>query len=106
MAQHRPKYGPAQPTNGPAMAIGLFTMAAKGHRYIAARERRIVSENVKTRMEIRYKGRSNMVLALAEESGVGRSTVQRIVDPQTYGSYGPNVDTMDLLARALRCEAH
>lgn len=57
-------------------------------------------------MAVRYKGQRDMIRAFAEESGVGRSTVQRIVDPDTYGSYGPTIDTMALMAKALRCEPH
>jgi hypothetical protein len=77
---------------------------AKRPKYVAHKERRVITENVNRLMRARYKDKRNQVLALAEESGVGRSTVQRIVDPETYGSYGPTVDTMVLLAKALRCE--
>jgi len=78
---------------------------AKPPKYVAHKERRILGENVGRRMRERYKDKTDQTKALAEESGVGRSTIQRIVDPVTYGSYGPTIDTIALLARALRCES-
>lgn len=79
---------------------------AKQPKYVAHKERRILSENVVRRMNARYKDVGNKIMALAEESGVGRSTIQRIAYPETYGSYGPTIDTMAQLARALRCESY
>src|SRR5262245_14333644 len=102
----KPKFGLLQPTTGPSPDIGFCAMVAgqpKSPKYVAHRERRLLTLNVKMRMEQRYKGKRNKILAFSEESGVGRSTIQRIVDPETYGSYGPTIDTMALMAKALRC---
>jgi hypothetical protein len=107
-AEYEPRNGLLQPTIGPGERLRLPAMPngqAKRPKYVAHKERRLISENVTRRMNERYKEKKNRINALAEESGVGRSTVQRIVDPATYGSYGPTVDTMALLARALRCES-
>lgn len=107
-AQHRPKHGPLQPTDGLCLRLPLRRMAKgrpKGQKYIAHKERRILTEQVSRRMASRYTGKATShINLLAEESGVGRSTIQRIVDPAKYGSFGPTIDTLALLAKALRCE--
>jgi hypothetical protein len=100
--------GLLQPTDGLAghlPSLGMPKGQPKRPKYVAHKERRILGENVTRLMKARYKDKTDRITALAEESGVGRSTIQRIVDPVTYGSYGPTVDTIALLARALRCES-
>jgi hypothetical protein len=105
---YRPTRGLLQVTNGLPSQVGLSAVKGrpKEPKYVARYERRLVTENVVRRMDARYRHSPNKVTSLAEESGVGRSTIQRIVDPDTYGSYGCSIDTLALLARALKCEAH
>jgi hypothetical protein len=53
-----------------------------------------------------YSGEANKIVALAKESGVGRSTIQRIVDPATYAPVGPSIDVVGEIAGALGCEPY
>lgn len=103
----RPVYGLLQPTSGLGLKVG--SLAVKGRRkppkmFIATTTRRTLTENVRARVEARYKNQRNKVKALAEESGVGRSTIQRVLKPDTYGSVGPSIDTLTQIANALKCE--
>lgn len=69
----------------------------------------VLSKNVISRARERYKHASSvhgLMDSLRKESGVGRSTLQRIFDPGTYGFHGTTLDTMVKIAMALRCEVH
>lgn len=72
------------------------------------RLRNALSKNVKRRMSARYaseRSESAQIRALATESGVGRSTIQRVLDYETYGLHRTTLDVVAKLAMALRCEA-
>ena len=53
-------------------------------------------------MEARYKDRGDKPKALAEAAGVTLSTVQRVINAEI----GATLDTVDMLAKALRCEPY
>lgn len=79
---------------------------AKKQKLVNDRVRSALTFNVNRRLNELYDGEPNKVVALAKHSGVGRSTVQRVLDPDTYGPVGPSIDTVAELARALECEPH
>jgi DNA-binding Xre family transcriptional regulator len=62
--------------------------------------RKILAANVRRRMDERYKERGDRPKALAEAAGVTLSTVQRIIKHEI----GATIDTVDMIAKALRCE--
>ena len=68
--------------------------------------RRVLTRNVAARVDRAFGNAPNKVTAMAKASGVGRSTIQRILDPDTYGSIGPSIDTVSHIAEALDCEPH
>lgn len=104
-AESTPFYGRAQPTDGRDERLDCKSMGgqAKRPKYVSLRMRRILAENVKARMAIRYDGEPDIVKALAEACGVSRSTIQRIITP---GAVGASIDTIDQLAKALQCEPY
>jgi hypothetical protein len=73
------------------------------------RAAKVLAWNVRDRMNARYRSErseSARIRRLAEESGVGRSTIQRIVNPDTYKVHRTTLDKIVYLAMALRCETH
>lgn len=77
----------------------------KRPKYAALRTRRVIAENVRARMEVRYKGLGDKFKALAEDAGTSLSTVQRATSPDRY-STGITIDVLTQIAMALRCEPH
>ena len=80
-----------------------MTKAKGGHL------RRVLGRNVEERINKRYRDVSkttNKVIACAKESGVSRSTIMRIIDPDTYGDFRTSLDVIEALALALRCEGY
>ena len=53
-------------------------------------------------MREKYAGQDNMPLALAKDAGTSLSTIQRIL----AANHGPNIDTIEGVARALRIEPY
>lgn len=103
----KPIYGLAQPARGLNVDVESKPMKSKRNR--PDRMKTVVANNVKERMRLRYRtarSENAMITALAEESGVGRSTIQRVLDPLTYGSHKTTIDTVARLAMALRCETY
>jgi DNA-binding phage protein len=79
---------------------------AKKLKGVDMRVRDALTKNVNRLVNVRYRNSSNRVNALAKDSGVGRSTVQRILDPETYDSVGPSIDTVAQIAQALNCRPY
>jgi DNA-binding Xre family transcriptional regulator len=76
---------------------------ARRPKFIAARTRRVLAENVKARMKERFKDEPDLVRALAELAGVSRSTVQRTMEAEVIGI---SIDTLTQMANALHCEPY
>ena len=74
----------------------------KRERTPAIALRKTLAANVRARMEARYKDRGDKPKALAEAAGVTLSTVQRVINAEI----GATLDTVDMLAKALRCEPY
>lgn len=99
------KRGFLQSTRGHAEPIKSRPMIRKNRTTGVAQE--ILNENVRIRMRLRYSDQPNTtqrIRALARESGVGKSTIQRLVDPRTYGEHRTSLPVIEALAKALRCE--
>ena len=75
----------------------------KRPKHVAVRLRKVLAANVVRRMEERYKNNGDMKKALAESAGVTLSTIQRVTQPERYDN-GATIDTIDQVAKALRCE--
>lgn len=109
MRRHsRPKLGPLQPALGPLSGIRYKPMKTKQNAAYM-RAAKVLAWNVRERMNARYRSErseSAKIRRLAEESGVGRSTIQRIVNPDTYKVHRTTLDKIVYLAMALRCETH
>jgi DNA-binding Xre family transcriptional regulator len=76
---------------------------ARRPKFIAARTRRVLADNVKARMKERFRDEPDLVRALAESAGVSRSTVQRTMDAEVIGI---SIDTLTQMANALHCEPY
>jgi DNA-binding Xre family transcriptional regulator len=76
---------------------------ARRPKFIAARTRRVLADNVKARMKERFRDEPDLVRALAELAGVSRSTVQRTIDAEVIGI---SIDTLTQMANALHCEPY
>ncbi len=74
----------------------------KQPKFVAARSRKILGENIQRRMSQQYADETDRFTALAEESGVRRSTIQRVIN----GEVGATIDTITRLAHALKCDVH
>lgn len=74
------------------------------------RARETLQRNVLALMRARYGDTSPkltpQIEELARDSGVGPSTIARIVAPEIYGHHKTNVDIVERLAKALRCETY
>lgn len=77
----------------------------KRPKQVAIRLRKVLATNILRRMEERYKNIGDKKKALAEHAGVTLSTVQRVTQPERYDN-GASIDTLDQLAKALRCEPY
>jgi transcriptional regulator with XRE-family HTH domain len=65
----------------------------------------ILARRVQDAMDKHYFGlrsQTQKIERLAKESGVGRPTVQRILDPETHGTYSPGLTKVDKIAKALK----
>lgn len=102
-----PTDGLSQPARGPRRDLTYKAMNRKKNRG----PKRVIdslARNVRARMRARYKSArsdNGMIELLKQESGVGRSTIQRVLDPAKYGYHGTTLETIVKLAMALRCEA-
>lgn len=74
----------------------------KKPKYVARRERRILGDNIRRRMERRYADEGDKWTAMADACGVSRSTIQRLVK----GEVGATIDVIAQCAHALRCEPY
>jgi lambda repressor-like predicted transcriptional regulator len=72
-------------------------------KFIATRTRKVLADNVRSRMEERFKNEPDMVRALSEQSGVSRSTVQRVLNADMIGA---SIDTLTQMANALHCDPY
>jgi DNA-binding Xre family transcriptional regulator len=56
-------------------------------------------------MNARYRGFGDKFKALAADAGVALSSVQRVTQPDRYTT-GVSIDTIDAIAKGLRCEPY
>lgn len=80
-----------------------MSTGARRPKFVAARTRRVLADNVRSRMDERFRGETDMVRVFAESAGVSRSTVQRVLDAEVIGI---SIDTLTQLANALHCEPY
>ncbi len=84
-----------------------FRIIDVGHprrpKFIATRTRRVLAENVRARMEEKFRVEPDKVRALAESAGVSRSTAHRVLEADVIGC---SIDTLTQLANALHCETY
>lgn len=77
--------------------------AVRRPKFVATRTRKVLAENVRSRMDERYAREPDRVRALSEVSGVSRSTVQRVLEADVVGV---SIDTLTQMANALHCEPY
>jgi transcriptional regulator with XRE-family HTH domain len=65
--------------------------------------RKTLAANLVARMETRWPDAPDRVRALADASGVARSTIQRLLEIDVAGA---NIDTLNQLANGLHCEVY
>ena len=85
----------------PILALRLVDnvpMTSKRTRQPPTLLRSIVAENIQRLMDVRFQHAKDRYMALAELSGLAKSTVQRAVSGETAA----NLDTLYCLATALR----
>lgn len=73
----------------------------KRGKHIAWRTRKILADNVRRLMDRRYETSQNKPLDLAEDAGVARNTIQRILNKE-----GISIDSLDQVAKGLRVEPY
>jgi transcriptional regulator with XRE-family HTH domain len=69
----------------------------------------VISKRVRQAAAVRYpmaENKSQITRLLNQDSGVGKTTIQRILDPSTYGANAPGVDKLEAIAKALRVETY
>jgi transcriptional regulator with XRE-family HTH domain len=67
----------------------------------------VLSKRLREAMDQRYPNSPNdtqKIAKLAKEAGVGRGTIQRILDPKTHGPRSTGIEKVEQLAKALRVE--
>lgn len=72
-------------------------------KYVALRQRRILGDNVRRLMEQKYEHEPDKVTALAQDSGVGRGTIQRIIAGDQVGA---TIDIITQIANGLHVDVH
>lgn len=97
----RPEFGLPQGTMrtgyGPKGPLRSFSVEDLSNPDRAVRTlQRVIAENVRHFMELKYHGRTNQPLALAKAAGIGKGTVQRVLDHEKDNSC--TVDTLMRLA--------
>lgn len=100
----RPKNRFCQAHNSAFLADTLHGMGKRGPKrpkYISEFYRRVLAANVSALASATFRTRPDVPLALAKETGFSKSTIQQIMDPDTYGSRGASIDLLDRLAKAL-----
>lgn len=73
---------------------------------VASRE--ALAANVAARMAVRYLGlrsENARIMKLAEEAGVGKRTIQRILSPER-DVHDVTLSVIDSISKALRCEVY
>jgi lambda repressor-like predicted transcriptional regulator len=109
MSEHKPTHGHSSTTLGRHAGIHLarpesdIRVMVRRPKFIATRTRKVLADNVRSRMEERFKNEPDMVRALSEQSGVSRSTVQRVLNADMIGA---SIDTLTQLANALHCDPY
>jgi hypothetical protein len=76
---------------------------ARRPRLPAIGVRKVLAANLVAGMDSRFPEATDKVRALADASGVARSTIQRFLEIDVAGA---NIDTLSQLANALHCEAY
>lgn len=70
--------------------------------------RELLASNVYARMVARYRGLATdnaRIVKLSKESGVGRRTIQRVLQPERH-QHDVTLGSIEDLAKALRCEVY
>lgn len=99
-SDYKPVFGSMQPAHGFKRALGYLPMPrGTKKRKTATLTRAVVADNVQGLMDSLYAGNPNKVKALAIDSGLSLSTVQRILNKEV----GASVDNLESLAKSLGC---
>src|SRR6185503_12750966 len=72
-------------------------------RIPATATRKVLAANLIGRMAERFGEASDRIRALSDQSGIARSTIQRLLEIDVAGA---SIDTLSQLANALHCEPY
>lgn len=103
---HRPELGYTQPEKGSRWLVNCIAMKnkRKHNAHVPGRVRDLIASHVRSYMERTYHlpwqdgNKTKLILNLARDTGVSKTTIQRAADPKIYGT-GLNVDTLERLVQ-------